>query len=258
MQTIRKVVVIGAGNVATQLSFALEYAGLQIIQVYSRTSSSAEKLGNDLYTDFTTDIKKINSSADLYILALSDDANRQFANDLSLGDKLVVHTSGSLELEDLKGCSSNYGVFYPLQTFSKTRKIEFKDIPVCIEANSPDNLKALYELASKVSNNVREVTSDQRHQIHLAAVFACNFPNYMFTIAQKVMQPSGIDFEILKPLIRETAEKIQKVSPLEAQTGPARRKDTAIMERHIHLLNKFPEYKHLYQLISEEIGNQYE
>ena len=254
MQNIQNIVLIGAGNVATQLAFALEHAGLQIVQVYSRTTTSAEKLAGELYTEFITDLSALKPDADLYILSLTDDATVQAVQNINLQNKLVVHTSGSLDMEILSTVSENYGVFYPLQTFSKNRKAIFKNIPICLEANSDSNMKLLIKLAGKISGDVREVNSTQRHKIHLAAVFACNFPNFMYTIAEKILEGSGLDFDILKPLITETAAKVQLIKPVEAQTGPAIRKDNKIMDVHLQILNNYPEYKELYKLISLEIG----
>ncbi len=172
---------------------------------------------------------------------------------LSLKNKLTVHTSGSIPLEILNKVSENHGVLYPLQTFSKSREVDFSNIPICVEANSAENLEKLKSVAKALSNNIYEVDSEQRKVLHLAAVFACNFPNFMYTIADKILRDSDIDFDILRPLIKETAEKIQDVKPAEAQTGPAIRNDEKILSGHMEMLNDFPQLKELYKLISAEI-----
>jgi predicted short-subunit dehydrogenase-like oxidoreductase (DUF2520 family) len=253
LDKIKNIVLIGAGNVATQLAFALEKAGSQILQVYSRSTNSAETLANDLYTDFTTDVKNIMSGADLYIVSVSDDAVKPLTNDLFFGDKLVVHTSGSLSIDEVKPMSMNYGVFYPLQTFSKTRKANFETIPICIEANNVETEKLLMDLANSISGKVLKVNSEKRKLFHLAAVFACNFPNFMYATAEQILKDSNLDFDLLRPLISETAAKVQTMTPAEAQTGPAKRGDEDIINQHLDLLNEFPGYKEIYQLISSEI-----
>ncbi len=253
MDKIKNIVLIGAGNVATQLAFALENAGFQISQVYSRSTNSAETLANELYTDFTTDLKTIISDADLYIVSVSDDAVKTLANDLFFEQKFVVHTSGSLPMNVLEEVSTNFGVFYPLQTFSKSRKADFKSIPICIEANTSGNENLLLELGNSISENVQQIKSEERKILHLAAVFACNFPNFMYTIAEQILSSNKLDFKLLKPLIEETAAKVQSIDPIDAQTGPAKRSDSKIMDQHLDLLNDSPGFKDIYNLISSEI-----
>ena len=253
MDKIKNIVLIGAGNVATQFAYALENAGLQIIQVYSRTAESAEKLANELYTDFTTNTKQIVQDADLYVISVMDDAVGLLTDELNFRDKLVVHTSGSLPMDILKEVSKNFGVFYPLQTFSKTRKADFKSIPICIEANTSDNENLLLDLGSSISENVQRIKSEKRKTLHLAAVFACNFPNFMYTIAEQILSNNKLDFKLLKPLIEETAAKVQSIDPIDAQTGPAKRSDSKIMDQHLDLLNDSPGFKDIYKLISSEI-----
>lgn len=248
-----KIVLIGAGNVATHLGMALKNAGKKIVQVYSRTDKSASLLAKKLDTDFTINFSEINPNADLYVVAVSDDVVPQILDHLSLKDKLIVHTSGFLSMDILKQSSDNYGVFYLLQTFSKTRNVDMKTVPVCIETNTFENLEKLKSLAQLISTDIREITSEQRKRIHLAAVFACNFPNLMYTIAEKLLEDSNLDFDILKPLILETAAKVQVIKPKEAQTGPATRGDEKVIEAHLELLKNYPTYKNLYQILSNEI-----
>jgi len=175
------------------------------------------------------------------------------AKELNFKDKLVVHTSGSLPMDVLKEVSSNFGVFYPLQTFSKSRKADFKSIPICIEANTADNENHLVDLGTSISGNVQHINSEERKILHLAAVFACNFPNYMYTIAEQILARNKLDFNFLKPLIEETAAKVQTIDPHNAQTGPAKRGDKIIMNQHLELLKDSPGFKDIYKLISSEI-----
>ncbi len=253
MNKIKNIVLIGAGNVATQLAYAFENAGFKIKQVYSRSVESAEKLANDISTDFTIDTKAIMPDADLYVISVTDAAVELLAMELFFKNKLVVHTSGSLSIDVIQQMSANYGVFYPLQTFSKTRKADFKSIPICIEACSEGNEKLLMDLGGSISNNVLRVKTDERKILHLAAVFACNFPNFMYTIAEKILDNNKLDFNLLKPLIKETAAKVQTIDPINTQTGPAKRGDLKIMNRHLELLKDSSGFKDIYKLISSEI-----
>lgn len=148
---------------------------------------------------------------------------------------------------------TNFGVFYPFQTFTITKRVDFKHVPVCIEANTPQNLEVLAELARSISGNIRLFDSGQRQQIHLAAVFVCNFVNHFYTIGEKLLGEKGIDFEILKPLILETASKATSQSPESSQTGPASRNDKIVMEKHLAMLSQHPDLQNLYSLISERI-----
>lgn len=248
-----KIVFIGSGNVASHLGMALKDAGNEILQIYSQTEKSADVLARKLNTNYTISLSEIETNAELYIISVSDDIVVQLLDHLSLKDKFVVHTSGFLSMDLLQKTSENYGVLYPLQTFSKLRNVDMKTVPICIEANTKENLEKLRSLARQISDDVREINSEQRKKIHLAAVFACNFPNFMYVIAEKLLEDSKINFDILKPLIMETAEKVQAINPTEAQTGPAVRGDEKVIFKHLELLNNYPAYKQLYQLISKEI-----
>ena len=253
MNQIKNIVFIGAGNVATHFALAFKRAGLQILQVYSRTNESANILATKLNGEYTTNLSQLVHHADLYVLSVSDDVLPDILKELKIENKLIVHTSGFLSMDILKQSSANYGIFYPLQTFSKSRNVDMQTVPFCIEANSLENLERLKSLAGQISADVREVNSGQRKKLHLAAVFACNFPNFMYTIANKLLDDSNIDFDMLKPLIKETAEKAQDMKPAEAQTGPAVRGDENIMLAHLEMLKDYPSYKKLYQIISDEI-----
>lgn len=241
---------------ATHLALALNNAGVNILQVYSRTEDAAEILAKKVATTFTNVLQDIVPEADLYIISVADNALDQLISQLYLNDKLVVHTSGSVQMDVLKKASRNYGVFYPLQTFSKSKDVEFRSIPICLEANKDANLHKLTELAKRISENVQVIDSEQRKKLHLAAVFACNFPNFMYSIAEEITRQADIDFEILRPLIKETAEKVMQINPDEAQTGPARRADQKIMDEHIKMLSQFPEFNEIYKLLSSAIQTQ--
>jgi predicted short-subunit dehydrogenase-like oxidoreductase (DUF2520 family) len=251
---IKNIVLVGAGNVATQFGIALYEAGLNIRQVYSRTSVSAVTLAERLHSDPVDDPAAIEPGADLYVIAVVDDAVEKVAGQLDPGDKFLVHTSGALPMEVLEPFARNYGVIYPVQTFSRTRKIDFTNVPVCIESNNLANLEVLNQLVSHVSNDVRAIPSPQRKVLHMAAVFACNFPNFMYAVAGSLLQGAHLDFDLLKPLILETAEKVQEINPEAAQTGPAFRGDQKVMGAHLEMLRRNRPLYDLYKQISKEIG----
>lgn len=250
--TTYKIALIGAGNVATQLGLALKESKHTIVQVYSKQISSSETLAKLLKCEHTNIPEKIDRTADIYIIAVNDDAIIAVVKQLKLSDQIVVHTSGSVDIKVLKSASKNYGVFYPLQTFSKTKKAEFKNIPICLEANNTSTLKVLESIGKSISNNVQSINSEQRKTIHVAAVFACNFTNHFYSIASDILQSQKLSLDILKPLIEETASKIKNNSPAKMQTGPAIRGDKKTMEAHLKLISS-KEYKQLYKLVSKSI-----
>ncbi len=248
-----RICLIGAGNLANQLGITLLEKGHQIVQVWSRTSKSAAGLALKLNCGYTTEIDSITSDTDIYIIAVSDNAIEPLLSERFWGDALIVHTAGSMPMSILASSATNYGVFYPFQTFTAEKKIDFNTIPICIEANTLQNLEVLNELARSVSRDIRIMDSVQRQQIHLAAVFVCNFVNHFYTIGEELLKEKGIEFEILKPLILETAVKAISGSPASAQTGPAIRKDRNIIDKHLKLLDTHPDLKNLYAMISERI-----
>lgn len=256
MKSIRSVVFIGAGNVATHLAIAFRNEGLRIECVYARTEESASRLAEKVFSGYTTDIADVPGNADLYIFSLKDSIIGDLVRALKVKNKLIVHTSGTVPMDVMKEGSSSYGVFYPLQTFIKERKVFFRDIPVCIEASGREELVKLRELALKISDDVREFTSEQRRVIHLSAVVACNFTNYMYAIAEGILQKYDIPFDILYPLINETAHKVRNVKPMFMQTGPAMRGDMEIIEKHLEMLSELPDYKEIYKIISDSIIKQ--
>jgi predicted short-subunit dehydrogenase-like oxidoreductase (DUF2520 family) len=248
---------IGAGNLAVQLSKAFQNKGFRISQIYSRTEESAKFLAGELSANYTTSVSEIDNTADIYFVAIKDSAIEEVLSQINFNNKLLVHCSGSLPLSVLEKYSENTGVFYPLQTFSKNREIEFSEIPVFIEANSPKNEKLLIKIASEISDSVSVTDSEKRKLLHIAAVFACNFVNHFYTIAADVLKSKEIPFGVLKPLILETAKKVQEMEPEKAQTGPAVRFDENIINEHFKELQAFPEYQQLYMSISKSIFDRY-
>lgn len=253
MESPIKISIIGSGNLATQLGLALFKEGYLISQVYSRSLKNAAHLAKKLNAEAITDLKKLSQNSTIYIIAIKDDALETVAKQLKLKDQLIVHTSGSVSMEALKKSSKNYGVFYPLQTFSKEKKTNFKTIPICIEANNKKTSTTLEYFAKSISGNVKKVNSEQRKKIHLAAVFACNFSNHMYAIAEKLLAKDKLSLDLLKPLIEETANKIKKNKPSKVQTGPAVRNDKKTIDAHLKLLSKEKDLQKIYELISKSI-----
>lgn len=252
---IQKVVIIGAGNVATHLSKAIKNAGFEILQVASRTEESARELGTLIDVPFTYSAAELNQEADLYIVSVKDDAIANALTTFTLPENaLVVHTAGSVSMEILKDFSSNIGILYPLQTFSKQKNVNFKEIPVYIEANTQDNLNKLLQFASRFSDRAKEVNSENRAHVHLAAVFACNFTNNLYSIASDILEKAGLSFDDMLPLISETTEKIKVLHPRKAQTGPAIRRDSKVIEKQLNALTG--REKEIYKLITESIQDE--
>lgn len=248
-----KICFIGAGNLATHLAKAIQIEGNFVSQVYSRTEESGKALAEILSTKYVTSIAEIDKSADIFFVAVKDSAVDEVLSQIDLSGKLLVHCSGSLPLDVLGKYSSNYGVLYPLQTFSKTRYVEFSKIPVFIEANSAENEAKLMHLARQISTSVTLAGSEKRKTLHIAAVFACNFVNHFYSIASEILSAQKIPFDVLKPLILETAQKVQEISPKTAQTGPAVRFDENIISEHLKSLETFPNYHELYNTVSKSI-----
>ncbi len=248
-----RITIIGSGNVATHLAAAFKNAGHVIVQVYSRELQNASLLAYHVKAEAIDDLTRINSDTDLFIIAVKDDAINDVAAALAKHQKLIVHTSGATSLDILLAQTNQAGVFYPLQTFSKTRELDFRTVPLCIEGRDESITTKLEDLARTISNNVYRINSDQRKTLHLAAVFACNFPNYLYHIAQQLLEQKQISFDLLRPLILETAQKVQDHLPADVQTGPAIRKDEKTMEAHLQLLHQQPHLQQLYQLLSQGI-----
>ena len=251
-----KVTLIGAGNLATQLGKSLKKAGVIISQVYSRTEDSARTLGELLEAEWLTDIKALRDEADIYIFSVKDSVLCELISEVckGRGDKLFLHTAGSMTMSCFEGKALHYGVFYPMQTFSKAKDVDFERIPVFIEGNSIETEDVIRSLANKLSQRVIRLSSADRKYLHLAAVWACNFTNYCYTVASDILGEHGIPFDVMLPLINETTEKIQKISPKEAQTGPAVRGDRNVMSKQLELMNGKEDLQELYKMLSKGIN----
>lgn len=254
MSSCDKIVVIGAGNMATRLALSLQASGYRIVQVFSRTLQSAEelalRLGNGVtYTNHTDQIV---TDAQLYIFSVSDNALSNLITQIPYNDALWIHTAGSVPADIFANKCNRYGVLYPMQTVNKDRETNWNEVPIFIEASNEDDTLLLENMAQSISERVMLCNSQQRQALHLAAVFACNFTNHMYAIAEKLLREQGLDFDVMKLLIRETEQKAEVMSPIKGQTGPAVRNDYNVMNKHISLLNDTAESE-LYRLISQNI-----
>ena len=249
-----EIVIIGSGNLATQLGLALTDAGLHIRQVYSRTADHAKELADKIGAGYTVNIDEIKENADVYIMSVKDDAISEIAAKVCAKstNAVFVHTAGSISMDVFSGKAQHYGVLYPMQTFSKSRKVNFKEIPCFLEASDDETLSIIRSIAERVSDNVVLADSAKRKKIHLAAVLACNFTNHCYRLAEKVLDEEGIDFKLFLPLIDETARKVAQLSPKQAQTGPMVRYDTGVMQMQIDMLND-ERTKQIYRLMADSI-----
>lgn len=243
------IIIIGSGNVAQHLITAfLQSNEIELVQVFSRQK---EKLSHLLLADKIVSNYDEIKKAEVYIIAVSDNAIAEVSKKLPFKNRLVVHTSGSLPMEILD-VKNRRGVFYPLQTFTKNKAINFKEIPFCLESEMENDLIFLKKLAQTISNSVQIISFDQRKALHVAAVFVCNFVNHLYKIGHTICKENKLSFDILKPLIKETAEKITHLTPTEAQTGPAKRNDTTTIKTHLNFLTDKNE-KEIYKIITKSI-----
>lgn len=250
-----KIVFIGSGNLATNLAKALFRAGHEILQVYSRTPEHADMFADLFECSATTDIYNVRCDADVYIFSVKDSVLERLANCVAenVKGKLFVHTAGSMPMKILP--VERRGVLYPMQTFSKSREVDFAEIPTFVEAEHEDDLALLKTLAESISDNVRVLPSEDRKSLHVAAVFACNFVNHCYRLSEKVLSKYDIPFSVMLPLVEETARKVHEISPKDAQTGPAVRWDENVMLEHKQMLKDDEMMLEIYELMSKSIHN---
>lgn len=270
-----KIVLIGAGNLATHLGKALHAAGHDMLQVFSRTMQSAETLASLLDAEPLTDIAQVRDDADVYIFSVKDSALVQLVAQLCRHEadglvedgavnalrkakkgeheRVFLHTAGSMPMSVFKGMAQHYGVLYPMQTFSKQREVDFSIIPCFVEANDEFAQKQIEGMAREISGRVYELSSEDRKYLHLSAVFACNFANHCYAISQELLEEHGIPFDVMLPLINETAAKVHEMKPKDAQTGPAVRYDENVIDKQSKLLENHPHFKKVYDSMSKSI-----
>lgn len=250
-----RVALVGAGNLATNLGLALQAAGHEIVQVYSRTEESAVTLGERLGCQHTCVPEEVTYDAELYVFAVKDSALSALVHRLcpsrQSSQALFVHTAGSMPLSVFTEAGvERSGVFYPMQTFTKSRPVAFSHVPIFIECNRSEDLSLLHSVADRLSSRVYELSSEKRRSLHLAAVFACNFTNHCYARAEQILREQDIPFDVMLPLIDETAAKVHALSPRLAQTGPAVRYDRNVMDRHLALLGENRQAAQEYELLS--------
>jgi len=244
-----QVSVIGSGNVAHHLLNAFNASSeVEVVQVFARNKNAIETTNSHVEVIEDWSLLK---NVDVIIIAVSDDAIINVSEHIPLNRQLVVHTSGSVALNALND-KNRRGVFYPLQTFSKAKGIDFRSVPICIEAEKHEDYHTLVTLAKSISDYTYTVNSQQRQALHVAAVFVCNFTNHLYQIGSEICIENHLPFDILKPLIQETAQKIATLSPEAAQTGPAKRKDTQTINKHLAFLTA-ENQKEIYKLLTKSI-----
>ena len=244
-----KVSIIGSGNVAQHLIAAFDAADkTMLVQVFARNKNSVSHLVDE--EQIVSDYAQL-QDADLYIIAVSDDAIAEVSNQIPFKNKLVAHTSGSVSIDVLDE-RNRKAVFYPLQTFSKSKAVDFSSIPVCLESQNAEDFQILEQAARAISEKTFAINSEQRKAIHVSAVFVNNFSNHLYAIASDICTEHQVPFEILKPLIQETAQKVMTLSPSDAQTGPAKRDDKKTMAAHLAMLTD-DNQKAIYTLLTQSI-----
>jgi predicted short-subunit dehydrogenase-like oxidoreductase (DUF2520 family) len=256
MHGMKEIVIIGAGNVGTHLTLALKNAGYSIKQVYSRNLSNADVLASLVDAEPISDLKLLVRNASFYLISVSDAAILSVSDGMPNVKGIVAHTAGSIELSTLNRFE-NHGVIYPFQTFTKDRGVDFTKVPILIEGNRANVRHDLTELAASISDNVQDADTNKRATLHVAAVFSSNFVNHLYSVSQDLVEVSGLDFNLLKPLIAETTQKALTMNPIDAQTGPARRKDFDVMGQHMEKLKDLKLFAEIYGIISKSIVNTY-
>lgn len=246
------IVIIGTGNTATVLGRKLKAAGHKIIQVFGRDAKAASALAYELETESANYWSVVNRNAHIYLLAVSDIAIEEVAKEIQLPNKAIIHTAGAVSKEILKDSSDHYGVLYPLQSLKKESSY-LPETPILIDASDDETLMLLEIVGKSISDSISLATDTQRLKLHLAAVFCNNFVNHMYVLMEEYCKKEGLDFQLLLPLIQETAQRIQTIPPSKSQTGPAKRHDVSTIEKHLALLEKYPDLKALYQLLTQSI-----
>ena len=243
------VVILGAGNVATHLFKGFSKTSeVSVVQWYNRSLSAIQSYEN--VVDVTDDLNTL-KDADIYILAVSDDVICELSSKLPFKNKLVAHTSGSVSVYDIDK-KHKRGVLYPLQSFSKNAEMDFANVPICIETIDKACFPILKKLSLSLGSPIKRINSDQRRVLHLAAVFVNNFTNQLYRIGHEITESEGAEFDLLKPLILETAKKVQEMSPFKAQTGPAKRNDKKTIKKHLKTLES-QHHKDIYELLTKSI-----
>ncbi len=249
-----KIVIIGSGNVATVLGRLCKQNGHSILQIMSRNIENAKLLADELGCSYTNYDGITNTDADIYIVAISDGVLFDLNKSFSLGNKLIVHTAGSVTKDVLLEISTNYGILYPLQSLRK-EMVQIPEIPLLIDGNSDDAITFLEDFAKTISPYVQKLPEEERFKLHVAGVFVNNFTNHLYAVAEDFCIKENLDFKLLYPLIQSTAGRIKEISPKKIQTGPAYRNDVFTLDKHLRLLAGHPKLKYLYLKLTDSIMN---
>lgn len=251
----KKIAIIGAGNVATHLAAALAVKE-EVVAIAARSVESASQLADKVGAIATTDLRALPADCDLYLIAVNDDAIKDVVVSTPNFPGIWAHTSGSVGMEVFAGKKTRYGVFYPLQTFSKNASVNISEVPILVEGADAEVTTGLREIASSISENVILADSASRENIHRAAVFACNFANLMWVEADKILRDNAVgDISLFLPLLRQTLGKLTEMTPYDAMTGPARRGDKQVISKHLRRLES--EQKEIYSLLTDRILQLY-
>ena len=255
-----RIALIGAGRLATNLGLTLLGAGHEIVCVYSHTMKSAKTLSERIGGQPVDKAEDLPMEADAFIISIKDSVLAEVIPAVTKGreTQVFMHTAGSMPMEMFKGMARHYGVFYPMQSFSKERPVDFAEIPTFIEASDERAMETIRHLAESVTERVYELSSDDRQYLHLAAVFACNFANHCYAMAEEILEDHGMNFDVMHPLIDETARKVHQLHPLQAQTGPAVRYDENVIRHQAQLLRNHPFMKDLYERMTLHIHRKAE
>lgn len=249
----RTAVLIGAGNMGWHLGQMLNRAGVRVLQVYSRNRINARMLAGEFQALDTNRLEEIHPDADLYAVCVADSAIAEVVSKIPSNGGFWIHLAGTVETDVFRGKANHFGVLYPVQTFTKGTQVAYSKIPLLVEAEPEADLQPLIQLARRISEYVVPTGFQTRARVHLAAVFAANFTNHFFSIAENILAEQGMEFELLRPLIKETFAKVLAIPPIAAQTGPAIRNDRDTMVKHNQLLSEHPRWQELYRMISESI-----
>ena len=252
-----KITFIGSGNIASHLAKTFDLAGYQIHQVISRNELTGKELAKQFAAFFSNNLADVYADADFIFLTIPDKEIEHAVRQINTDIPVFVHCAGSCPMQAISAIKTNAGVLYPLQTFTKSRPVNFLEIPIFTEASNKFSTQKINELAETISNKVTELDSEKRRYLHLAAVIANNFTNHLLAQSEKIMAQQNLPFALLKPLVEETVKKAFELSPKNSQTGPAKRKDESTISKHLEMLENEPEIKALYQIITDSIVSSY-
>ena len=252
----KRIVLLGAGNVATHIALTLANKGCAPIQIWSRTTASSSLLAGKIGCNVAENIDDIVFDADIYIISVVDNALSGVIKKLCKRHKkgIFIHTAGSMSMQLFEGQAEHYGVLYPMQTFSVSKELDFSKVPCFVEANDEFALDSVLEVGKTLSDKVSKLPEADRMWLHIAAVFACNFSNACYAMAAQILEEHGLNFDVMLPLVEETTQKLHTLTPVEAQTGPAARGDRNVIDDHISKLSAISDLQRIYRVMSDEIS----